>query len=180
MDIEALTGLVAVTLGIMVVLVPVIGITARFALKPIVDAFARVKEKGEEQKVALMEQRIALLEEHLHSIDRNLGALQEDADFRRQLDSRLAGADHAVRGLRATLTPAAYNCHPLPQSAVGRAGGRRFAGGVCRGGRHGQSDPRRCRGSPDRFSGLPVVPDAGFSPRCSGPATPKNTTPPDA
>lgn len=87
MDIEAVTGLVAVTLGIMVVLVPVIGITARFALKPIVDAFARVKEKGEEQKVALMEQRIALLEEHLHSIDRNLGALQEDAEFRRQLDS---------------------------------------------------------------------------------------------
>ena len=88
MDIGALTGLIAVTLGIMVVLVPVIGLTARFALKPIVEAFARMKEmKGDEQKVALMEQRIALLEEHLHSIDRNVGALQEDADFRRQLDS---------------------------------------------------------------------------------------------
>ena len=88
MDIGAVTGLVAVTLGILVVLVPVIGITARFALKPIVEAFARVKElKGEEQKVALMEQRIALLEEHLHSIDRNVSALQEDSDFRRQLET---------------------------------------------------------------------------------------------
>ncbi|HEX8830053.1 MAG TPA: hypothetical protein VF705_02750 [Longimicrobium sp.] len=88
MDIGALTGLVAVTLGIMIVLVPVLGVTARFALKPIVEAFARMKEiQGEEQKVALMEQRIALLEEHLHSVDRNVAALQEDADFRRQLDS---------------------------------------------------------------------------------------------
>ena len=88
MDIGALTGLIAVTLGILVVLVPVIGLTARFALKPIVDAFARVKElNGEQQKVALMEQRLALLEEHFHSIDRNVAALQEDADFRRQLDS---------------------------------------------------------------------------------------------
>jgi monomeric isocitrate dehydrogenase len=88
MDIGALTGLVAVTLGIMIVLVPVLGVTARFALKPIVEAFARMKEiQGEEQKVALMEQRLALLEEHLHSVDRNVAALQEDADFRRQLDS---------------------------------------------------------------------------------------------
>ena len=88
MDIGALTGLVAVTLGTLIVLVPVVGITARFALKPMVDAFARVKElKGEEQKVALMEQRITLLEEHLHSIDRSVGALQEDASFRRQLET---------------------------------------------------------------------------------------------
>lgn len=92
MDIGELTGLVAVTLGIMVVLVPVVGITARFALKPIVEAFARMKEmKGEEQKVALMEQRIALLEEHLHSVDRNVAALQEDSEFRRQLET---GAQH--------------------------------------------------------------------------------------
>lgn len=88
MDIGDLTGLVAVTLGILIVLVPVVGITARFALKPIVDAFARMKEiKGDEQKVALMEQRITLLEEHLHSIDRNVATLQEDSDFRRQLDA---------------------------------------------------------------------------------------------
>jgi monomeric isocitrate dehydrogenase len=88
MDIGALTGLVAVTLGILVVLIPIAGLTARFALKPIVEAFARVKEiNGEEQKVALMEQRIALLEEHLHMVDRNMATLQEDADFRRQLES---------------------------------------------------------------------------------------------
>jgi len=88
MDIGELTDLVAVTLGILIVLIPVVGLTARFALKPIVDAFARVKEiQGQEQKVALMEQRIALLEEHLHSIDRNVGALQEASDFRRKLES---------------------------------------------------------------------------------------------
>lgn len=88
MDINALTGLVAVTLGNVVVLIPIAGLTARFALKPLVDAFARVKEiNGEQQKVSLMEQRIALLEEHFHSIDRNMEALREDADFRRQLDA---------------------------------------------------------------------------------------------
>ena len=100
MDIRALTGLIAVTLGTLIPLVLITGITARIALKPIVEAFIRLKEArgGDDQKVALMEQRLALLEEHLHSIDRSLGALHEDADFRRQLDS--GSAPRAVAGQR--------------------------------------------------------------------------------
>jgi len=99
MDLEPLVPLVAVTLGMLTVLVPIVGITARFALKPIVEAFARVKEiKGEEQKIALMEQRIALLEEHLHMVDRNMGALQEDAEFRRQLEAGSRAARQPYAG----------------------------------------------------------------------------------
>ncbi|HYW09857.1 MAG TPA: hypothetical protein VE913_23030 [Longimicrobium sp.] len=95
MDVEALTTLIAVTLGTLIPLVFVTGITARIALKPVVESFIRLKEsRGGDEKVALMEQRLALLEEHLHSIDRSVGALHEEADFRRQLDS---GASQRTR-----------------------------------------------------------------------------------
>ena len=40
-----IVSLVAVILGISIVLVPVIGLTARFALKPVVEALARVVEE---------------------------------------------------------------------------------------------------------------------------------------
>jgi hypothetical protein len=88
MDFDGLTSLIASTLALLIPLVLVTGITARIALKPIVESIVRLKEtRGDDQKVALMEQRISLLEEHLHSIDRSVGALHEEADFRRQLDS---------------------------------------------------------------------------------------------
>jgi hypothetical protein len=46
MDIQPvdLTALVPAVLGILVVLIPVIGFTVRFALKPIVEALSRARE----------------------------------------------------------------------------------------------------------------------------------------
>jgi hypothetical protein len=39
-----LTALLAVFMGISIILIPIIGLTARFALKPTVEAFSRILE----------------------------------------------------------------------------------------------------------------------------------------
>ena len=83
-----LIGLSAVVLGGLAILIPVAGITARVALKPIVEAMARYREmKGEDVAVNLLEQRMRLMEEQLPGMDRSLRLLVEDADFRRRLEA---------------------------------------------------------------------------------------------
>lgn len=79
--------LTAIIFGGLCALIPVAGITARIALKPIVEAMARYREmKGTDDSVALLERRMTLMEEQLHGMDRSLRLLVEDADFRRRLE----------------------------------------------------------------------------------------------
>jgi hypothetical protein len=85
-EFEVLVPILAILVTGAAVLIPIVGITARFALKPVVEAFARLKEsQGAGERQALMEQRIALLEEQLHAMERDQARLLEEADFRRQL-----------------------------------------------------------------------------------------------
>jgi hypothetical protein len=85
---ENLIALTAVILGSLTVLIPIAGITARIALKPIVESMARYREmKGTDDTVSLLERRMSLLEEQLHGVDRSLRILVDDADFRRRLES---------------------------------------------------------------------------------------------
>lgn len=82
-----LIGLTAVVMGSLAVLIPIAGITARIALKPIVEAMARYREmKGADDSVLMLERRLALMEEQFHGMDRSLRLLVEDADFRRRLE----------------------------------------------------------------------------------------------
>lgn len=54
----------------LVVLVPVVGLTARFALRPVVDAIVRMKEAGNSgESLALLERRMALLEQEMQSVE---------------------------------------------------------------------------------------------------------------
>lgn len=85
---EILIPLVLGTLGIMTVLIPIVGLTARFALKPIVEAIARMREAqtgtaGRELNV--LEQRVALLEQQYQQLDTTVERLSEMKDFDRQL-----------------------------------------------------------------------------------------------
>lgn len=69
---EILIPLVLGTLGILTVLIPIAGLTARFALKPIVEAIARMREvqagtTGRE--LSVLEQRVALLEQQYQALD---------------------------------------------------------------------------------------------------------------
>lgn len=87
-----LTSLLAVFMGISIVLVPVIGITARFALKPTVEALARLFEhRGMAESIGILERRMALLEQQLESLDGSVKQLAEVADFHRALASGEGG-----------------------------------------------------------------------------------------
>jgi len=60
-------------------LVPVIGLTARFALKPIVEALSRFfGKKGSDEAVSILERRMALMEQQLES---SVQRIADTADF---------------------------------------------------------------------------------------------------
>src|SRR5688500_4638408 len=84
-----LTAITAIVMSMLSVLIPIAGLTLRFAIKPITESLARLRESGmEREKVQLLERRVALLEQEVHSIDtmkRDLASALEAADFQRQL-----------------------------------------------------------------------------------------------
>ena len=89
-----LVALVAVIMGISIVLIPVAGLTARYALKPIVEALGRYFEgKGAEESAHLLERRLALLEQQLDEVQGALNRLVETTEFDARLRAeRSAGA----------------------------------------------------------------------------------------
>jgi hypothetical protein len=81
-----LTALVAVILGTSIVLIPVIGLTARFALKPAVEALAKVFEhKQLDETVRILERRVEMQEHQIESLQSSLQQLADTRDFDRQL-----------------------------------------------------------------------------------------------
>jgi hypothetical protein len=87
-----LVALVAVILGISVVLIPIIGLTARFALKPVVEALARVFEsRSVDETVRILERRVELQEQQIESLQSSLEKLSETQEFDRQLSAPRAG-----------------------------------------------------------------------------------------
>ena len=83
-----LTEIISVVMGISIVLIPVIGITARFALKPTVDAFSRLFEgRGANETISILERRMALMESQIESIESNVKRLVDVTDFHQQLQS---------------------------------------------------------------------------------------------
>ena len=85
------TATIAVVMGILVVLIPVAGLTLRFAMKPITESLARLREGTlEREKAQLLERRVALLEQELHGLDsmkENIASMLEAAEFQRQLNA---------------------------------------------------------------------------------------------
>jgi hypothetical protein len=98
-----ITELVAVVLGCLMVLIPVAGLTARFAVKPIVEALGRARESTmADESVALLERRTALLEQEVQNLTATraqLDRLVEELEFQRQLQSSESAnaADPAAR-----------------------------------------------------------------------------------
>ncbi len=83
-----LTALLAVFMGISIVLIPVLGITARFALKPTVEALSRLFERrGRDESVSILERRMGLLEQQIESIESNVERLVEMNEFQHELQS---------------------------------------------------------------------------------------------
>jgi hypothetical protein len=86
LDITALAGVI---MGSLIVLIPVAGLTARFAMKPIVDSLAKLRQSSNQNEtVNMLERRMALLEQevqNLSGIRDDLGRLVEEMEFQRQL-----------------------------------------------------------------------------------------------
>ena len=81
-----LTSLVATVLGISIVFIPVIGVTARFALKPTVEALSRLFEnRSANETLQILERRIELQEQQIDAMQSSLRALHETREFDRQL-----------------------------------------------------------------------------------------------
>ncbi|HYH83074.1 MAG TPA: hypothetical protein VEX86_24980 [Longimicrobium sp.] len=79
MDIE---GTIAVAGGILIVLIPIAGLTARFALKPLIETVAKVMQARQgAEAVQLVERRVALLEQELASMRADLQQVGEAKEF---------------------------------------------------------------------------------------------------
>jgi len=83
-----LAEIVAIVLGISIILIPVLGLTARFALKPTVEALGRFFEaKGTDETLEVLERRIALLEHQIEGLESTVRRLDEAAEFQERLRS---------------------------------------------------------------------------------------------
>jgi hypothetical protein len=81
-----IVGLVAVIMIFSVVLVPIIGLTARFALKPTMEAVSQFfQQKGVEETVRILERRVGLLEQQVEHMEGQLDQVAEVQRFDRQL-----------------------------------------------------------------------------------------------
>lgn len=93
-----LTAIIATVMGISIVLVPVIGLTARFALKPLAESLGNLfQSRNVEESVRILERRMALLEQQMESMDLTLQRVAETAEFHRELRSPAPGQLSAAR-----------------------------------------------------------------------------------
>lgn len=83
MDSNDIVGLVAV---IAIFLVPSLGLTARFALKPIVDSVLRVREALDRQRpTAIEDSRVTALQHEVNDLRETVERLTAAAEFDAQL-----------------------------------------------------------------------------------------------
>lgn len=83
-----LTEIVAIVMGISIILIPILGLTARFALKPTVEALSKFFEsKGQEETVRILERRVGLLEQQIESMESTVRRLEEVTEFQSRLQS---------------------------------------------------------------------------------------------
>jgi hypothetical protein len=92
-----LTAIVATIMGISIVLVPVIGLTARFALKPLVESMGHFfQSRNVEESVRILERRMQMMEQHLETIETTVMRMSEASEFHRDLRSGAAPGHAAI------------------------------------------------------------------------------------
>jgi hypothetical protein len=84
-----LVALSAVILGCLMFLIPIAGLTARFAIKPITEALTKSQSGNiDRETVQLLERRLALIEQEVHGLSElrgDLGRVLEEMEFQKQL-----------------------------------------------------------------------------------------------
>jgi hypothetical protein len=86
-----LTAIMGIFMGSLMVLIPIAGFTARFAMKPIVESLARLRESGAKtEALDMLERRMALLEQEVQNvagIRDDVARLVEELEFQRRLNA---------------------------------------------------------------------------------------------
>jgi hypothetical protein len=78
--------IVAILVGGLVVLIPIAGITARIALKPLLESVIRIAEmRRSTEEARILERRVALLEQELNSVKGEVHEIAEQKEFYRKL-----------------------------------------------------------------------------------------------
>jgi hypothetical protein len=83
--IYALTGTLAVLLAGIIVLVPILALTLRHALRPLVETWIQARHAQWEGRGLQLDRRVAELEETVDQLRITCESLQEAQDFQRQL-----------------------------------------------------------------------------------------------
>lgn len=74
--VDILATLIAVLAGCFIVMIPVAGFTARFALKPLIEQIIRLRDGDAPRKeMQALQQRIAWLEQQLQAVEGHLNAI---------------------------------------------------------------------------------------------------------
>jgi hypothetical protein len=85
-----LIPILGILMGGLMFLIPIAGLTARFAIKPIMEALAKGRESGlggTNRELAVLEQRVALLEQQYQALEGSVDRLGEVKEFDRMLSS---------------------------------------------------------------------------------------------
>ena len=93
-----LTGIIAVSGGILLFLIPIAGLTARFALKPLIESITKAMQArqgtGGGDALLAVERRLASLEQEVSSLRTDLHRVGDAREF----DRRLAAGSPADPG----------------------------------------------------------------------------------
>ncbi len=87
---ETIPLILTIILTGMIIGVPVLAFSLRFALKPLVEAYTRLKEvqqgSGEPRELPVVVQQLSRLEQRLSAIEEHMDRLDEVAEFHRELE----------------------------------------------------------------------------------------------
>lgn len=86
---EILPQIFAFILAGVILGVPVLALSLRFALKPLVESYTRLKEaqqSGSSKDLPVVMQQLAMLEQRMQAIEEHMDRLDEVAEFHRELE----------------------------------------------------------------------------------------------
>jgi len=94
--------IIAIIIGGLTVLIPIVGLTARIAAKPIVEMIVKAREQQSGPKVELLEKRFEALELQVEQLGTAVERLVEEREFEKRLAAaQPGGRDSGVAKLGA-------------------------------------------------------------------------------